>query len=160
MQAVNRYALPVPKDKMERVDRTSSPAHMGRLKNAIDFIVPQGTTVFAAADGVVTFVRDDSYTGGSSMEYWYDSNFIVIQHPNSEYSRYAHLEHKSAKVMIGQHVRAGQPIARVGMTGFTYLPHLHFQVFVFTGSNIWADFDTLAVSDFFPDTNDMAFLNR
>ncbi len=57
VQAVNRYALPVPKDKMERVDRTSSPAHTGRLKNAIDFIVPQGTTVFAAADGVVTSVE-------------------------------------------------------------------------------------------------------
>jgi murein DD-endopeptidase MepM/ murein hydrolase activator NlpD len=82
VQGVNRYALPVPKDKMERIDRTSSPAHTGRLKNAIDFIVPHGTTVFAAADGVVTFVRDDSYTGGSSMKYWYDSNFIVIQHPN------------------------------------------------------------------------------
>ena len=48
----------------------------------------------------------------------------------------------------GQYVRVGQEIARVGMTGFTYLPHLHFQVFVVTGINVWTDFDTLEVQDF------------
>jgi hypothetical protein len=36
-------------------------------------------------------------------------------------------------------------IAKVGMTGFTYVPHLHFQVFVVTGINIWTVFDTLEV---------------
>jgi murein DD-endopeptidase MepM/ murein hydrolase activator NlpD len=46
---------------------------------------------------------------------------------------------------MGQRVNAGQVIAYVGMTGFTYLPHLHFQVFVFTGGNIWTDFETLQV---------------
>jgi murein DD-endopeptidase MepM/ murein hydrolase activator NlpD len=39
-------------------------------------------------------------------------------------------------------------IANVGMTGYTYIPHLHFQVFVFTGNNIWTDFDTIEVKDF------------
>ena len=48
----------------------------------------------------------------------------------------------------GQRVRAGEEIARVGMTGYTYLPHLHFQVFVATGMNMWTDFDTLEVQDF------------
>ena len=42
-------------------------------------------------------------------------------------------------------VSAGQEIAKVGMTGFTYLPHLHFQVFVFTGPNLWEDYQTLKV---------------
>ncbi len=111
-------------------------------------MVDTGTPVLAAADGIVTFVRDDSYTGGPSIEYWQDSNFIVIQHANGEYSRYDHLAHKSAKVWIGQPVKAGHVIARVGMTGFTYVPHLHFQVFVFTGSNIWVDYETLPVNDF------------
>jgi hypothetical protein len=36
----------------------------------------------------------------------------------------------------------------VGMTGYTYLPHLHFQVFVVTGINAWTDFDTLEVQEF------------
>lgn len=148
MQAVNHYSLPVPKDALQRIDRTSSPAHTGRLKHAIDFIVAQNTPVLAAADGIVTFVRDDSYTGGPSIEYWYDSNFIVIQHANSEYSRYDHLAERSSKVRVGQHVKAGQAIAKVGMTGFTFMPHLHFQVFVFTGENIGMDFETLSVSSF------------
>jgi murein DD-endopeptidase MepM/ murein hydrolase activator NlpD len=148
MQAINNYSLPVPKDALQRIDKTSSPAHIGRLKHSIDFIVAQDTLVLAAADGLVTFIRDDSHTGGPSMEYWYDSNFIVIQHANGEYSRYDHLAEESSKVRVGQHVKAGQTIARVGTTGFTFIPHLHFQVFVFTGGNIWMDFETLSVSSF------------
>jgi hypothetical protein len=34
------------------------------------------------------------------------------------------------------------------MTGYTYLPHLHFQVFVVTGINAWTDFVTLEIYDF------------
>jgi hypothetical protein len=34
------------------------------------------------------------------------------------------------------------------MTGFTYLPHLHFHVFILIGNNIWTDFDTLSVTEF------------
>jgi murein DD-endopeptidase MepM/ murein hydrolase activator NlpD len=146
--ATNRYRLPLPKDALTGIDTASSPAHVGRLKNAVDLLAPENTPVLAAADGIVTFVRDDSNTGGPSVDYWFDSNFIVIRHSNGEYSRYDHLAHRSAKVRAGQQVMAGQPIAEVGMTGFTYTPHLHFQVFVFTGSNVWTDFETLAIRDF------------
>lgn len=148
MNAINYYSLPVPKNALQRIDRNSSPLHIGKLRNAIDFIVREDTPVLAAADGIVTFVRDDSYLGGPSMEYWQGSNFIVIQHTNGEYSRYDHLAYRSVTVWTGQSIKRGQVIARVGMTGFTYLPHLHFQVFVFTGNNIWTDFDTLSVSEF------------
>jgi murein DD-endopeptidase MepM/ murein hydrolase activator NlpD len=150
MSTINSYSLPVPKDKLQRIDKASSPAHVGKLRNAIDFIVAQNTSVLAAADGIVTFVKDDSQIGGPSIEYWHDSNFIVIQHPNDEYSRYDHLEHGSAVVRTGQYIKRGQVIARVGMTGFTYLPHLHFQVFIFKGNNIWTDFDTLSITEFLP----------
>ena len=51
-------------------------------------------------------------------------------------------------VRAGQQVRAGQEITKVGMTGYTYIPHLHFQVFVMTGSDIWNDFDTIEVKNF------------
>lgn len=146
--ATNSYYMPVPKESLIRIDATSSPAHLGKLKNAVDFLVPENTPVLAAAAGTVTFVRDDSRTGGPTPEYWFDSNFVVIKHENGEYSRYDHLAPNSAKVKAGQQVRAGQQIAETGMTGFTYAPHLHFQVFVFTGSNIWTDFETLAVPDF------------
>ena len=148
MIAVNLYRLPVPKLKLKRIDRTSSPAHRGKLTNAIDFIVPENTSVLAAAEGIVTFVKDDSNFGGSNVLYWNHTNFIVIMHRNGEYSRYDHLAFRSSKVTVGQHVGACQEIARVGMTGYTYIPHLHFQVFVFTGINIWTDFTTLEVKKF------------
>lgn len=138
----------MPQNALISADRTSSPAHVGKLRHAIDFLVPENTPVLAAADGVVAFVRDDSYSGGPTADYWFDSNFIVIRHPHGEYSRYDHLAHESAEVYIGQRVRAGQPIARTGMTGYTFVSHLHFQVFIFTGSNIWTDFETLAVHNF------------
>jgi murein DD-endopeptidase MepM/ murein hydrolase activator NlpD len=148
LKAANHYRLPIPEGASYRVDRTTSPVHIGKLKNAIDFVVDAGTSVFAAADGLVTYVRDDSYTGGPSIEYLNDSNFIVIRHQQGEYTRYDHLAHKSAIVKVGDRVKAGQLIARVGTTGFTYTPHLHFQVFVFTGYNIWTDFETLEVERF------------
>ena len=138
----------MPKDFLERIDRTSSPAHVGKLKNAIDLIVPVYTPVLAAANGIVSFISDDSNIGGHDPSYWTYTNFIVIMHSNGEYSRYDHLAFHSSKVKVGQSVSKGQEIAKVGMTGYTYLPHLHFQVFVFTGINIWTDFMTLEVKDF------------
>ena len=133
---------------MERVDRTSSPAHAGNLRNAIAFIVPENTPVLAAANGIVTYVKDDSSIGGPNPIYWNFTNFVTIMHANEEYSRYDHLATQSSKVKVGQVVSEGQEIARVGMTGYTFHPHLHFQVFIFTRTNIWIDFDTVSVQDF------------
>ncbi len=95
MSTFNEYRMPVPKYLLQRIDRTSSPAHFGKLRNAIDLIVPQNTPVFAAADGVVIFVKDDSNIGGPDPFYWIYTNFIAIMHLNGEYSRYDHLEYGS-----------------------------------------------------------------
>lgn len=138
----------MPREALRQIDKRSSPAHIGRLKYAIDFIVAKNTPVFAAADGIVTFVKDDSYTGGPYIDYWLDSNFIVIKHANLEYSRYDHLAEKSSQIKVGDIVKRGQLIAKSGMTGYTFLPHLHFQIFIFTGPNIWTDFQTLEVDNF------------
>jgi murein DD-endopeptidase MepM/ murein hydrolase activator NlpD len=146
--AINKYKLPVPRDLLQRIDRTSSPARTGKLRNSIDFIVDEDTPVLAAGDGIVIFVKDSSSIGGHNPFYWDHTNFIVIVHSNGEYSRYDHLSYNSSKVIVGQRVIAGEEIARVGMTGYTYLPHLHFQVFVSTGINVWVDFETLEVQDF------------
>ena len=147
-RAINIYRLPVPENSLERVDKTSSPAHIGNLRNAIDFIVPENTPVLASADGVVTHVKNDSNIGGPHPIYWNYTNFITIMHANEEYSRYDHLAPQSSKVQVGQIINEGQVIAEVGMTGYTFRPHLHFQVFIYTGTNIWTDFDTVMVQSF------------
>jgi murein DD-endopeptidase MepM/ murein hydrolase activator NlpD len=74
MTAVNSYRLPVPRVNLRRIDRTSSPAHAGKLRYAIDFIVPEDTPVLAAADGIVTYIKDDSRVGGTDVIYWDYSN--------------------------------------------------------------------------------------
>jgi murein DD-endopeptidase MepM/ murein hydrolase activator NlpD len=146
--ALNKYYLPVPKQSIQKIDRTASPAHIGQLRNSIDFIVPENTPVLAATDGIITFVKDDSKIGGPTPAYWNFSNFIAIMHKNKEFSRYDHLTFKSSNVKVGQSVKQGQKIAEVGMTGYTFIPHLHFQIFIFTGPNILTDYDTLIVNDF------------
>ena len=148
MNSPNTYSLPVPKKFLKHIDRNSSPAHIGKLRNAIDLVAPENTPVLAAADGIVTAVKDDSNIGGPDPSYWMYTNFITIMHSNGEYTRYDHLAYHSSKVKSGQYVSAGEEIGKVGMTGYTYVPHLHFQVFVFTGSNVWTDFDTIEIRDF------------
>jgi len=95
--ALNKYHLPVPKFSIQRIDRNTSPAHIGKLRNAIDFIVPENTPVLAAADGVITIVKDDSI-GGPNPAYWNFSNFISVMDENNEWSRYVHLRFNSSKV--------------------------------------------------------------
>ena len=148
MMAKNNYAIPVPMQMLQRIDRSSSPAHIGKLRNAVDFVTPIGTPVLAAAEGIVTQINDDFYVGGPDASYWFFTNFITIRHSNGEFSRYDHLDYKSSKVKLNQKVLAGEEISKVGMTGYTYIPHLHFQVYVYTGYNIWTDFETIEIKDF------------
>ncbi len=55
-------------------------------------------------------------------------NYIVIAHAPGEHSLLAHLAQHSVKVKVGDRVRAGQPIAAVGASGSSLMPHLHYQL--------------------------------
>jgi murein DD-endopeptidase MepM/ murein hydrolase activator NlpD len=55
-------------------------------------------------------------------------NYVVIDHGGGEYSLYAHLQPGSVRVKAGDEVRTGQPIAKLGSSGNSTEPHLHFQV--------------------------------
>lgn len=83
----------------------------------LDFIVLRGADVFAAADGVVT----ESGSGRS------EGNFVEITHEGGYVTRYCHLE--SADVRKGQTIKRGAKIGNVGMTGNSFAPHLHYEIY-------------------------------
>ncbi len=126
----NRYTCPVTISDKIRVAYNESPAHVGSLKNAVDFICEEGTEVKAGADGVVIDVKSDSDIGGQGKELEPFGNFIELQHDNEEYSEYEHLRKNGVLVKVGDMVKRGQVIGYSGATGWlAHLgPHLHFMV--------------------------------
>jgi len=143
MQTKSEYVFPV--SSLSPI-RTDSPAHQRRLKHAVDFIVPEGTSIFAAADGVVVDVKQDSDKGGSTEEFDEEGNYIEIKHVNNEYSIYEHLKQNGSLVKIGDSVKEGQVIGYSGSTGWlAHLgPHLHFDVHVYFGEGR-EDYETLEI---------------
>ena len=104
-------------------------SHTGPDEYAIDWKMPIGTPVHAAREGVVVSVKDQNDKGGAHRKYEDCANIVIIRHSDGTMAHYCHLAAKSATVTIGQKVRAGEPIAASGNTGFTSGPHLHFAVF-------------------------------
>jgi murein DD-endopeptidase MepM/ murein hydrolase activator NlpD len=94
--------------------------------NGIDIENSCGTSVVAAADGVVVPDPEISQTaGGWNAGY---GNFVLIEHPfgNGIFTRYSHLE--STLVQIGDYVKQGQQIGLIGQTGGAPNCELNFQV--------------------------------
>ncbi len=81
-----------------------------------------GTPVVAAASGtVISAVRGYSGYGHT----------VVINHGNGYTTRYAHMQPGSITVYVGQYVYQGQQIGRIGSTGNSTGPHLHFEVLLY-----------------------------
>lgn len=57
-----------------------------------------------------------------------DGNHIVIDLGNGKFAFYAHLQKNSVLVKPGDHVKRGQALAKLGNTGNTSAPHLHFHI--------------------------------
>lgn len=125
------YSLPYAPGKSHRVTQAfgGSFSHKGSNKYAIDWKMPEGTTVYAARGGVVVKVKDDSNVGGGSLAYDRFNNYVLIRHSDGTLGHYCHLKQGGVKVVPGQVVRVGEPIALSGNTGFSSGPHLHFAVF-------------------------------
>lgn len=85
--------------------------------NGLDLVAPQGDPVLATADGVVTSVTTSRKGLG---------NVVEITHAGGYVTRYAHLS--DIVVRKGQTVQKGKKIASVGISGNSYIPHLHYEV--------------------------------
>ena len=90
-----------------------------RMHYGADFSSPTGTPVFATGDGVIERVRRSRSSRGYG-------NCIDVDHGHNYKTKYAHL----SKILVkrGQKVKRGQVIGKVGNTGGSVAPHLHYEV--------------------------------
>jgi hypothetical protein len=87
-----------------------------RFHAGVDLDAPSGSTVYSAASGLVVFAGNQ---GGYGKQ-------VVIDHGDGVRTHYSHLS--VIVVDPGQTVEEGDPVARVGSTGRSTGPHLHFAV--------------------------------
>jgi len=102
--------------------RTNPFTDKKEFNKGLDIAAPKGTEVYAVADGtIVSAVSDyepESYYG----------KYILIMHSNRIKTHYSKLD--SVLVKKGQTVKARELIGKVGRTGLSRGPHLHFEILV------------------------------
>lgn len=142
------FALDIEQVRADRRGRTATCRKSGSARLADYYIYRQ--PVLAAAAGVVVETAD-AYPESQSIPpgYWspeeankvvnrltkaigtrnsHGGNYIIIRHSPGEFTYYGHLSQHTLKVKVSDRVKAGQPIALVGSTGYSSEPHLHFQL--------------------------------
>lgn len=108
-----------PESITSRFGRRSSPGGIGSTYHqGIDIGAPSGTLIHAAASGTVTISARHSVMG----------NYVEVDHGDGVMTRYEHMSKRLCKV--GDTVAAGDVIGRVGSTGNSTGPHLHFEVWI------------------------------
>lgn len=88
-----------------------------QFHNGLDIVGPESMVIKAAMDGRV------AETGYSTLF----GNFVIITHPDSYQTLYAHLN--AIKVKTGAAIAQGATVGLLGSTGYSTGPHLHFGVF-------------------------------
>jgi len=92
---------------------------LGRMRahKGVDYAAPSGTPIHAAGDGVIKYHGWENGYG----------NFVVIQHSKTISTAYGHMSRFVKGQHVGEHVRQGEVIGYVGMTGLATGPHLHYE---------------------------------
>lgn len=96
--------------------------------HAFDFGTKIGDTIYAAREGKVVMIKEDSKKYGRSRKFAKYANYITIQHNDGTTASYYHLRYNGVLVKKGDLINRGDKIGISGMTGFTTTPHLHFVV--------------------------------
>ena len=95
-----------------------------REHHGVDYLIPEGTAVFATADGTVQSLSEKNTTHGKA---------ITIDHGNGYQTSYSHL--LDIRVKRGDKVKRGDIIAMSGNSGLSFAPHLHYEV-IFNGTRV------------------------
>ncbi|SDU80590.1 Murein DD-endopeptidase MepM and murein hydrolase activator NlpD, contain LysM domain [Microlunatus sagamiharensis] len=91
-----------------------------RYHTGFDFSAPIGTTLRAPSSGVVT-------NAGRGPASGWAGNYVAIKYPDGTQSLMAHMS--TVSVQVGQSVSGCQTVGAVGMTGRTFGPHVHFEIY-------------------------------
>lgn len=123
--AADRFTSPLPGGRLtqsfgpstEKLEHAATVAGVtyAHYHKGIDLAARLGSSVRAAASGTVIMAGRDS-SGAVDVE---------IRHADGYVTMYGHLD-PSLQVAVGDQVTAGQTVGKVGMTGHTTGPHLHF----------------------------------
>ncbi len=120
-EGVSRTLVKTPL-KFARVSSSFNPKRMHpilhRVKghNGVDYAAPEGTPVWASADGKIVFRGE---RGGAG-------NMVILAHPGGMRTLYMHLSRFRDGQRVGDRVRAKTVIGYVGQTGLATGPHLHY----------------------------------
>jgi murein DD-endopeptidase MepM/ murein hydrolase activator NlpD len=125
------YALPFAEGSDVRVLQgyNSRLSHTGLEEFAVDFDLPEGSTVRAAREGVVAAIEESNHIGCFQNGCGKYANYIVVLHNDGTTGEYLHLQQNGALVEVGDMVERGQKIGLSGNTGHSTMPHLHFAVY-------------------------------
>lgn len=96
--------------------RTSQGYH--GVHHGVDLVAPAGSVIISAQSGVVTFVGWNGPYG----------RMVEINHEDGIITRYGHLKSFAPGIGLGAAVVQGQEIGRVGSSGVSTGPHLHFEI--------------------------------
>ena len=100
-------------------------SHWGRSLHAYDLAPVAGSCVVAMRGGVVSAY--DLGLGQTPHQRIF-GNYITVAHEDGEFSHYAHLRAGSFVAKTGDRVEAGQALARVGTSGYSFGAHVHVHV--------------------------------
>lgn len=121
------YYLPWARGATYSTSRVGGAGHV----NAIDFVLPNQTAVYAARSGYVKYVVQSNTQSGCISTL--PANYIAIEdRSNGEVAYYVHIATNSSRVAVGQYVSRGTIIAKSSNIGYSCGTgggyHLHFDV--------------------------------
>ena len=123
MRLANQLPVPVHQVKRSQLKDTWGAARsQGRSHEGIDIIVPRGTKVLSATEGLVADLRNNNLGG----------KVIWIMGPAGSWHYYAHLDGHKCGLQVGDYVKKGDVIGYVGNTGNARhtAPHLHYGIYL------------------------------
>jgi murein DD-endopeptidase MepM/ murein hydrolase activator NlpD len=117
-----------------------------RTENGASFSGPEGDNVsyysygkqvLAVANGTVVAIKDGipdnapGHVGAEALKLSLETiggNLVALDLGQGQFAQYMHLQPGSVRVKVGQRVRKGEVLAKVGNSGSSFEPHLHFEV--------------------------------